>query len=162
MAIPLPHLLNYLTSSSPQLITSYFHLPLSHSHLLNSLTSPSPQLIAPPISYLNPMLGIFFLVSMWSLQFCCCLSLKCAFFPFWFLIGFAEFHAFIYLVFLFYSIFLFFGFWCSLFRWFYNFVVPKLFLKNVLIVALTLFIFLFILMLYNIRLIRLDIFPNTL
>ena len=66
---------------------------------------------------------------------------------------------FIYLVFLLCSIFLFFGFWCSLFRWFYNFVVPKLFSSNVLIVVLTLFVFLFILMLYNIRLIRLDIFP---
>jgi hypothetical protein len=66
---------------------------------------------------------------------------------------------FIYLVFLCYSIFLFFGFWCSLFRWFYNFVVPKLFSSNVLIVVLTLFVFLLILMLYNIRLIRLDIFP---
>jgi hypothetical protein len=66
---------------------------------------------------------------------------------------------FIYLVFLLCSIFLFFGFWCSLFRWFYNFVVPKLFSSNVLIVVLTLFVFLFILMLYNIRLIKLDIFP---
>jgi hypothetical protein len=60
--------------------------------------------------------------------------------------------------FLFCLIFLFFGFWCSLFRWFYNFVVPKLFSSNVLIVVLTSFVFLFILMLYNIRLIRLDIF----
>ena len=54
------HLLNSLTFSFPQLITSPFHLPLSHSHLLNSLTSSSPQLIAPPISYLNPMLRFFF------------------------------------------------------------------------------------------------------
>ena len=69
------------------------------------------------------------------------------------------FYLFIYLVFLFCSIFLFFGFWCSLFRWFYNFVVPKLFSSNVLILVLTSFVFLFILMLYNIRLIRLDIFP---
>ena len=68
------------------------------------------------------------------------------------------FYLFIYLVFLFYSIFLFFGFWCSLFRWFYNFVVPKLFSSNFLIVVLTSFVFLFILMFYNIRLIRLDIF----
>jgi hypothetical protein len=65
---------------------------------------------------------------------------------------------FIYLVFLLCSIFIFFGFWCSLFRWFYNFVVSKLFSSNVLIVVLTLFVFLIILMLYNIRLIRLDIF----
>jgi hypothetical protein len=68
------------------------------------------------------------------------------------------FYLFIYLVFLLSSIFLFFGFWYSLFHWFYNFVVPKLFSSNVLIVVLTLFVFLFILMLYNIRLIRLDIF----
>ena len=80
------------------------------------------------------------------------------FFPLWFLIGFAGFHAFIYLylVFLFCSIFLFFGFWCSLLHSFYNFVVPKLFSSNVLIVVLTSFVFLFILMFYNIRLIRLD------
>ena len=39
------------------------------------------------------------------------------------------FYLFIYLVFLFCSIFLFFGFWCSLFRWFYNFVVEA-FLKQ--------------------------------
>ena len=56
----LSHLLNSLTSSSPQLITSTFHLPLSYSHVLNSLTSSSPLLIAPSISYLNPMLGFFF------------------------------------------------------------------------------------------------------
>ena len=66
------------------------------------------------------------------------------------------FYLFIYLVFPLCSIFLFFGFWCSLFRWFYNFVVPKLFSSNVLIVVLTSFVFLFILMLYNIIL---DIFP---
>ena len=47
-------------TSSPQLITSHFHLPLSHSHLLNSLISSSPQLIIPQIFYLNPMLGFFF------------------------------------------------------------------------------------------------------
>ena len=45
-----------------------------------------------------------------------------------------------------------------MFHWFYNFVVPKLFSSNVLIVFLSLFVFLFILMLYNIRLIRSDIF----
>jgi hypothetical protein len=60
ISLSLSHLLNSLTSSSPQLITLPFHLPLSHSHLLNSLTSSSPQLIAPPISYLNLMLGFFF------------------------------------------------------------------------------------------------------
>ena len=57
-----------------------------------------------------------------------------------------------------YFYFYFFGFWCPLFFWFYNFVVLKLFSSNVLIVVLTLFVFLFILMLYNIRLIRLHIF----
>ena len=64
MIVPLPlslsHLLNSLTSSSFQLITSHFHLPLSPSHFLNSLTSLSPQLIAPPIFYLNHVLGFFF------------------------------------------------------------------------------------------------------
>ena len=44
--------INYLTFSSTY---------LSPSHLLNSLTSSSLQLIAPPISYLNLVLGFFFL-----------------------------------------------------------------------------------------------------
>ena len=67
MAVPLPHLFISLslplTSSSPQLITLPFHLPLSPSHSLSPLelpTSSSPQLIAPPISYLNPVVGFFF------------------------------------------------------------------------------------------------------
>ena len=68
------------------------------------------------------------------------------------------FYLFFYLVFLFCSIFLFFGFWCSLFRWFYNFVVPKFFSSNVLIVVLTSFVFLFILMLSNIVLLIIFIF----
>jgi hypothetical protein len=125
MAVPLPHLFIYLsplellTSSSPQLITSHFHLPLSPTHLLNSLISLSPQLIAPLISYLNPVLGFFFVVSLWSLWFYCCLSLKGAFFPLWFLIGFAGFHVFIYFFIWFlcnaqFFFFFFFGFWLSI------------------------------------------------
>ena len=47
-----------------------------------------------------------FLVSLWSLWFYCCLSLKGVFFLFWFLIGFVGFHFFIYL-FGFYVIFIF-------------------------------------------------------
>ena len=58
-SLSLSHLLNSLTSSSSQLITSPFHIPLSHSHLLNSLIYSSLQLIAPLISYLNPMLRFF-------------------------------------------------------------------------------------------------------
>ena len=87
-------------------------------------------------------------------------SQRCVLFPLvsnW-LCRVSCFYLFIYLVFLFCSIFLFFGFWCSLFCWFYNFVIPKLFSSNVLIVVLTSFDFLFILILYNIRLIRLYIF----
>jgi hypothetical protein len=123
MVVHLPlspsYLLNFLISSSPQLITSHFHLPLSPSHPLNSLTSSSPQLITPPISSLNPVLR-FFLVSLWSLWFYCCLNLKSAFFPLWFLIDFTGFHAFIYLFIWFhYSAQFFFGFWCFFFRWFY-------------------------------------------
>jgi hypothetical protein len=106
------------------------------------------------------MLG-FVLVSMWSLYIVlllfesqmCVLSLLVSD---W-LCYVSCFYLFIYLVFLFCSIFLFFGFWCSWFRWFYNFVVPKFFSNIILIVDLTSFVFLFILMLYNIRLIRLDI-----
>ena len=81
----LPHLLNSLTSSSPQLITSPFHLPLSPSHLLNSLNSSSFQLIAPTNFLFKSYVGIFLLVSLWSLWFYCCLSLKGAFFFLWFL-----------------------------------------------------------------------------
>jgi hypothetical protein len=101
---------------------SPLHLPLSPSHLLNSLTSSSFQLIYFTFSstslslspfeladfFISPIhcttnflfkscAGIFFLVSLWSLWFRCCLSLKGAFFPLWFLIDFAVFHAFIYL-----------------------------------------------------------------
>jgi hypothetical protein len=94
MVVHLPlspsHLLNSLISSSPQLITSHFHLSLSPSHPLNSLTFSSPQLITPPISSLNPVLR-FFLVSLWSLWFYCCLNLKSAFFPLWFLIDLTGF-----------------------------------------------------------------------
>ena len=62
-------------------------------------------------------------------------------FPFGFSLALPGFMLlFIYLVFLFCLIFLFFGFWCFLFRWFYNFVVPKLFSSNVLIVVLTSFV----------------------
>ena len=158
LPLSLSHLLNSLTSSSHQLITSHFHLPLSHSHLLNSLTSSSPKLIAPPISYLNPMLRFFFSLHVVPIILLLFESQKC-FFPFGFWLALPGFMLlFFYLVFLFCSIFLFFGFWCSLFRWFYNFVVSKFFSSNVLIVVLTSFFFLFILMLHNIRLIKLDIF----
>jgi hypothetical protein len=95
---------------------------------------------------------------MWSIQFYCLFeSQRCIFSPLvsdW-LCWVSCFYLFI---FLFCSIFLFFGFLCSSFRWFYNFVVLKFFSSNILIVVLTSFVFLFILMLYNIKLIRLDIF----
>ena len=89
------HLLNSLTSSSPQLITSPFHLPLSLSPL------ELPNLFISPINYTLNFLfksctEIFFLVSLWSLRFYCCLNLKDTFFPLWFFIGFTGFHAFIY------------------------------------------------------------------
>ena len=90
---------NFLTTSSPQLIiTSHFHLPLSHFHLLNSLTSSFSQLIVLLISNLNPMLGFFFslhvvpmVLLLFEFQF------QSAFFLLWFLIGFVGFHVFIYL-----------------------------------------------------------------
>ena len=81
MTVPLPHLLNSLTSSSPQLITSSFHQPFSPSHLLNYLNSSSPQLIAPPISYLNPVLGFFFSLSMVPMVLLLFESQRCVLFP---------------------------------------------------------------------------------
>ena len=128
---------------------SPLHLPLSPSHLLNSLTSSSLLLIYLTFSstslslspfelldlFISPIncttnflfkscVGFFFfLVSLWSLWFRCCLSLKCAFFSLWFLIDFAVFYAFIYLfislfgfsVLLNIYIYIVFGFWCSFF-----------------------------------------------
>ena len=70
-----------LTYSSPQLITSHFHLPLSPSHLLNSLNSSSPQLIATQISYLNPVLGFFFSLSMVPMVLLLFESQMCVLFP---------------------------------------------------------------------------------
>ena len=81
MTVPLSHLLNSLTSLSSQLITSPFHLPLSPSQLLNFLNSSSPQLIAPPISYLNPMLGFFFSLSVVPMILLLFESQRCVLFP---------------------------------------------------------------------------------
>ncbi len=78
-------------------ISSINYLTFSSTSLpLNSLTSSSPQLIALSISYLNFILGFFFLVSVWFIWFYCYLSLKCVFFPLLFLISFARFYTFIY------------------------------------------------------------------
>jgi hypothetical protein len=90
MDIPLPHLFIYpslslslsLTSSSPQLIISHFHLLLSPSHLLNFLTSSSPQLIVLRISYLNPVLGFFFSLLVVPIILLLFKSQRCVLFPF--------------------------------------------------------------------------------
>ena len=103
-------LLNFLTFLSLQLITSPFYLPFSYSHLLNSLISSSLQLIASPIFYLNPMLRFFFSLHMVPIVLLLFES-QGVFFPLWFLIGFTEFHAFIYFAQYFY--FLTFGVLCS-------------------------------------------------
>ena len=139
--------INYLTFSSTSLSFSPLELPDLFISPINCT----------PNSFLNPMLR-FFLVSPGFLWFYCCLSLKGAFFSLWFLIGFAGFHAFIYFFIWFFCSAQFFIFWCSLFSWFYNFVVPKFFSRNVLIVVLTSFVFCcqYKWMLYNIIL---DIFP---
>jgi hypothetical protein len=176
------HLLNFLTFSFPQLITSPFHLSLSLSPLklsdlfissINYLTFSSTSLSLSSLELLDLFISpincnpnflfksyaeIFFSLHVIPIVLLLFESQRCVLSP---LVSdwhcrISCFYLFIYLVFLLCSIFLFFGFWCSLFCWFYNFVVPKLFSSNVLIVVLTLFIFLFILMLYNIRL---DIFP---
>ena len=108
MAVPLPHLLIYLSSLElPDFFIS------SINYLTFSSTSFSLSPLELPDLFISPInctpnflfksyVEIFFLVSMWSLQFYCCLSLKDAFFPFWFLISFAGFHTFIYLFILFF------------------------------------------------------------
>ena len=165
MTAHLPHLFIYLSPLElPDLFISSINYLTFSSTSLSLSPLELPDLFISPINcspnFLFKSYAEIFFQSPHG-PFYCCLCLKVRFFPLWFLIGFAEFHAFIYLylVSLFCSIFLFFGFWCSLLPWLYNFVVPKLFSSNVLIVVLTSFVFLFILMLYNIRLIRLDIFP---
>ena len=136
--------INYLTFSSTSLSLSPLELP-------DLFISP---LIAPLISYLNPMLRFFLSLHVVPIILLLFKSQRCVLSPLvsdW-LCRISCFYLFIYFVFLFCLIFLFFGFWCSLFHWFYNFVVPKLFSSNIPIVVLTLFVFLFMLMLYNIRL----------
>ncbi len=69
MVVPLPHLFIYL--SLPLISWTPWPLHLLNNHLtfsstslslspLELPTSSSPQLIAPPISYLNPVVGFFF------------------------------------------------------------------------------------------------------
>ena len=100
--------INYLTFSSTSLSLS----PLEFPDLFISLINCTPNFL------FKSYAGIFFLVSIWSLQFYCCLSFKGVFFPLWFLIDFARFHAFIYLFIWFfcsaqYFYFLAFGVLCS-------------------------------------------------
>ena len=165
MAVPLPHLFIYLSplelpdlfiSSINYLTFSSTSLSLSHFEL--------PDLFISPINYTPNFLFKSYVWFFFSLHVVHTVLLfvwvsKVHFFPFGFwlaLLGFML--LFIYLfIFLFCSIFLF-GLLCSLFCWFYNFLVLKFFSSNILIVVLTSFVFLFILMLYNIKLIRLDIF----
>ena len=99
------------------------------------------------------MLGSFFSFRVVPMILLLFESQKCVLFPLisdWFcrLSGFYLFG---------FSVLLNFVFWCSLFSWFYNFVVPKFFSRNVLIVVLTSFVFCcqYKRMLYNIIL---DIF----
>jgi hypothetical protein len=166
MTIPLPHLFIYLSSLElPNLfISSINYLTFSFTSLLLSPLEISNLLISPvnctPNFLFKSYVGIFFSLHVVPIVLLLFESQRCVLSPLvsdW-LYRVSCFYLFIYLVFLFCSIFLVFGFWCSLFRSFYNFVVPKFFSSNVLIVVLTSFVFLFILMLYNIRLIRLDIF----
>ena len=166
MAVPLPHLFIHL---------SPLELPDLFISSINYLTFSSTSLSLSPLEFLDLFISpinctpnflfksyarIFFSLPVVPIVLLLFESQRCILSPLvsnW-LCQVSCFYLFIYLVFLFCSIFLFFGFWYSLFRWFYNFVVPKLFSSNVLIVVLTSFVFLYILMLYNIRLIRLDIF----
>jgi hypothetical protein len=139
--------INYLTFSSTFLSLSSLKLP----DLFIS------QLIAPRIFYLNLVLRFFFSLHVVPMVLLLFESQRCVLFPLisdWFC-QVSCFYLFLYLVF---SVLLNFFFWCSLFSWFYNFVVPKFFSRNVLIVVLTLFVFCcqYKQMLYNIIL---DIFP---
>ena len=103
MAVPLPHLFIYLSSLEilDLFISSINYLSFSSTSLSLSPLELSNLFISPINCTSNFLfksyVGIFFLVSMWSLQFYCYLSLKDAFFPLWFPIGFTGFHAFIYL-----------------------------------------------------------------
>ena len=122
--------INYLTFSSTSLSLSPVELP-------DIFIS---QLIAPPISYLNPMLRFFFSLRVVPMVLLLFEFQRCVLFPLisdWFC-RVSCFYLFLYLVFLICSNFF---FWGSLFSWFYNFVVPKFFLRHVLIVVLTSFIF---------------------
>ena len=88
MAVHLSHLFIYLSPlelldlfiSSINYLTFSF-TSLSHSHLLNSLTSSSLQLIAPPISYLNLVLGFFFSFPVVSMVLLLFESQRCIFSP---------------------------------------------------------------------------------
>ena len=108
--------INYITFSSTSLSLSPLELSNLFISSINYFTFSSTSLslsslelldlFISPINYTPNFLfksyaGIFFLVSTWSLQFYCCLSLKGVFFPFWFLISFARFHAFFFLIYLF-------------------------------------------------------------
>jgi hypothetical protein len=103
MAVPLPHLLIYL---SPLELFDLFIFSINYLTFSSTFLSLSPlELLDLFISLINCTPNflfkfyaeIFFLAFMWSILFYCCLSFKDAFFPLWFLIGFARFHAFIYL-----------------------------------------------------------------
>ena len=87
------HLLNFLTSSSPQLITSFFHLPLSFFHLLNSRPFHPPincthdflfkscgeiffsLLVLPIVLLLFESQKCFFSPLVFLFIFCCCIHL---------------------------------------------------------------------------------------
>ena len=103
MAVHLPHLFIYLSPLElPDLfISSINYLTFSSTSLSLSPLELSDLFISPinctPDFLFKSCARIFFLVSLWSLWFYYCLSLKGAFFPLCFLIGFAGFHVFIYL-----------------------------------------------------------------
>ena len=137
--------INYLTFSS----TSFSLSPLELPDLFISTINCTPNFLFKSYAKI-----FFFSLHVIPIVLLLFKSQRCVLYPLvsdW-LCRISCFYLFIYFVFLLCSIFLFFGFWCSLFHWFYNFVVPKLFSSNVPIVILTLFVFLFILMLYNIKL----------
>ena len=134
--------INYLTFSSTSLSLSPLELSDLFISSINYLTFSSTSLSLSPLElsdlFISPInctpnflfksyIGIFFSLHVVPMVLLLFESQWCVLSPlvsYWFC-RVSCFYLFIYLVFHFYSIFLFFGFWCSLFHWFYNFVVLK-------------------------------------
>ncbi len=116
MAVPLSHLFIYLSPLElPDLFISLINYLTFSSTSLSLSSLELPDLFISPINYTPNFLFksyamIFFQSPCGPYSSIVCLSLKGAFFPLWFLIGFVGFHAFIYLFFCFAQYFYFLAF----------------------------------------------------